>query len=646
MFFLRDHHQDIQKQYKKQRLKQKVFCLGTLLLNNSQNGNTLLQSMAIGLFSISAGGLILMNTNQEQANATLTQQSEQAFNITEAGIANGLNIFTKGNEQYLLLATYDGEGQGWIAPTADDLDFNDDGNYKDDIEINNSNGCGEVNGVTKLKINEDALTFIEELVENTNKNSQQNIADQEIQLGQFGEVGSGSSAGTFAINSYEYDRDNSQGRLIVQGQTNSNQSNQAQYQVTFAVDTKENNSSSMTMADNMNAGALIAGNIDTKAMTVFANTAICSNPAVGNNCGNDMTINSSYCEDGVLRVDRNLDYRGLSRDELNKYSLLETMMSSGNGDFRAPDNKKVTNLVINNLEIPTTAIAPSDANIINLDLATGAMTMSMADSGVQTPTIEMVDEDISIDLSQPPFSNSFMEERIGGALYHSIYIQLKNTANLTGDLNVVIDEKSLENISVNGNKIDSEQIIVRLYINEDITLGENTAIQVFDRNNQRLTGVTEKQRNQMASLRILGGNANGQPVNPLSWNLSNGGCVIGHIHAPTALVSLPQTNGCDRSDQQKAISLNLIAKDEYGARSMNSIASNVENPNVFGAVWAKSIVNNSGANSASFYENPALTKILANEFGDSTPNITGLVNNSTSIQISQGINSIIRQEIE
>ena len=63
-------------------------------------------------------------------------------------------------------------------------------------------------------------------------------------------------------------------------------------------------------------------------------------------------------------------------------------------------------------------------------------------------------------------------------------------------------------------------------------------------------------------------------------------------------------------------------------------------------MWAKSIVNSSGATSASFYENPALTKILASEFGESTPNITGLVNNSTSIQISQGINSIIRQEIE
>ena len=767
------------------------------LPHNSQKGQTFPTAIALGFIGMSAGALTLVNAGNEQQNIIAQQGASQAQNITEAGIAKSLNTFTQGNNQYLLLASY---GQnGWLPVDANDLDLDGDNSYSDDIDINNANGCGEVNGTTKLDTNPDAINFINNLVNNNTVIS--NIENAG--------VGSGSSAGSYMVKSYTYDKNNNQGELIIQGQNSLNTQNKAQYQVTFAVNTSPSTPSTSTSGG---AAALMGKNMNTRGMAIFADTIICTDPLTPGNCGNDVTINSSYCQDGLLTVNSSNNYSDLSSDELAEYSLLETMMGSTNNGFRAPDNKKITDIVIASTPIPPTPIAPTGANIINVDVGTGTVNtivaslnnpstmiasikdnnivannwktvfssafnhfwgwidspayagnpnfdnssyvtnaqtalsqiqgfvtqaqasvasiealaisypnntnisnalstaqsalssaqsaLSTAQSAVSsaqsannanqgnsavndansalssaqtaasdaqaqynlgvaasttpptpttptppTPTgsITISSGAASIDLSQAPFSTSFVEEYIDGVLHHAIYIQVNNVSGRAGDINVVINETALEAITVNGNNIDTEKMIVRLYIGEDMTFSGNDAIQVYDGSNNRITGATEKERNQIASLRIIGGNANGTAVGNLTWDMNGTGCLMGHVHAPTVTLSLPQGNGCGNSGGETPIALNTVAENEYGSGNVNSIGSNIATPNVFGAIWAANITNSSSGSSASFYENSALTKKLASEFGAANPGVTGAGASSTSVQMSAGINSIVRQ---
>ena len=328
----------------------------SILCHHSQTGQTLPTSTALGFLGISAGLLTLFNAGNEQQNIIAQQGALQAQNISEAGIAKSLSSFSQDFNQYLLLASYD--GSSWTAPTSSDLDRDGDNIYTDDITINNANGCSTINSVTKLDTRPDPLIFIENIVSNNTL-----IADIES-----GTVGSGYSAGTSSVKSYQYDKANDQGILQIQGQNSNNIENKAKYQVTFAVNIDNN---PLPSSNTGNAAAIVGEHINSRGTGIFANTIICADPLSTGNCGKDVIFNSAYCADGVLTYDENKNYSALTSGELAEYQMLETLLGSTSNGFKAPDNRQVSNIVINSTIIPPIPTAPLGYTIPTFDTSIG-----------------------------------------------------------------------------------------------------------------------------------------------------------------------------------------------------------------------------------------------------------------------------------
>ncbi|MTF38467.1 hypothetical protein [Cyanobacterium aponinum] len=638
----------------------------------SQQGSTLPMAIGLGSAMMIVGAVAVMKGGQESTNTTSSEQTKQALAIAEGGVENTLYKFTqgeKGANKFLLLAKYDKKNGKWEAPTDEDV-LKKLSNGKTDKSgnsvIEQANGCSEENGTTVLDTSKDPEDFYQPIISEA------------------GTIFDGGTIGqdSFELLSSEYNKNDESTEFEIVGKKANNLA-QAKYTVTVPVTiTPPTIDTTSTPAT---AAGLMAKDMNTKGMAIFTNTSICTDPETGGNCGNDITISdASYCSDGVLGVDTNKNYSSLSSDEQGEYSQLEKMMGVDKNGFRAPDNKKPSNIIITSTEIPATPVAPSGAKILYVNMSTGAITsqtmanlpnknvvasssqwknlFSSAFSNlwhwIDTPayaqnnnsknsknsknsngsptsgnTIRMDNKSVYIDLHEEPFASAFVEEMVDGELYHSIYIQAQNVDSVKDDINVVINKSELEKITINSKNIDAEKIIVRLYISENTSLGGNSAVNVYNGSDNRITGSTEDERKQIASLRIIGGNADGTPVGDLTWTMKGTVCIMGHIHAPTATVSLPQGNGCGNSGGQTPISLNTVAADEYGSGNYVSIGSSVGTPNVFGAIWVKNFTNSSNGASSAFYENPSLTQNLIAEFGNAYPSIGGSTEGNAQINL-------------
>ncbi|WP_330204968.1 hypothetical protein [Cyanobacterium sp. Dongsha4] len=735
----------------------------------SQQGSTLPMAIGLGSAMMVVGTLAIMKGGQENTNTTSSEQTKQALAIAEGGVENTLYKFTqgeKGANKYLLLAQYDKYNGGWKTPTDEDV-LKKLSNGKTDKSgnpvIEQANGCNSENGTAVLDTSKDPEDLYKPIISN---------AGATFDGGKIGQD-------SFELLSSKYNKNNESTEFEIVGKKANNPS-QAKYTVVVPVaitpPTINTTNSPAT------AAGLMAKDMNTKGMAIFTNTSICTDPETGGSCGSDITISdASYCSDGVLGVDTSKDYSSLSNNEQGEYSQLEKMMGVDKNGFRAPDNKKPSNIVITSTEIPATPVAPSGAKILYVDMSTGAITTQVmanlpnqnvvasssqwrnlfssafshlwqwidapayaqsspsdlvniaksnasqianlasanpsnssiqtanqtassavadaekaladlvAEQGKKNPsqrkidaylatintaitttttqlaiaqaqaaiassggsgsssgsssgsngsgssgtsyTIRMDKKDVYIDLDQEPFASAFIEEMVDGELYHAIYIQAQNLDSVGDDINVVIDKTALENITVNGKNIDAEKMIVRLYVSENTSLGGNSSVNVYNSSDKRITGSTEDERKQIASLRIIGGNADGTPVGDLAWTMKGTVCIMGHIHAPTATVSLPQGNGCGNSGGQTPISLNTVAADEYGSGNYVSIGSSVGTPNVFGAIWVKNFTNSSNGASGAFYENPSLTQNLIAEFGNAYPSIGGSTEGNAQINL-------------
>jgi len=579
----------------------------------SQQGSTLPMAIGLGSAMMIVGAVAVMKGGQESTNTTSSEQTKQALAIAEGGVENTLYKFTqgeKGANKFLLLANYDKNDGGWKAPEDEDV-LKKLSNGKTDksgnLVIEQANGCSEENGTAVLDTSKDPKDFYEPIISEAGT-----IFDA-------GKIGKD----TFELLSSKYDKNNESTEFEIVGKKANNLA-QAKYKVTVPVTITP---PSGTASGTATAAGLMAKDMNTKGMAIFTNTSICTDPENGTNCGNNIAISDpSYCSDGVLGVDTSKDYSSLSSNEKGEYSQLEKMMGVDKNGFRAPDNKKPSNIVITSTEIPATPIAPSGATILYVDMKTG--NIAGKTESIRADKSGSKIKNAYIDLHKQPFASAFVEEMVDGELYHAIYIQAQNVDSVQDDINVVINKSELEKITVNSKNIDAEKMIVRLYIAEDTSLGGNSAVNVYDGSDKRITGTTEDERKQIASLRIIGGNADGTSVGDLTWTMKGTVCIMGHIHAPTATISLPQGNGCGNSGGQTPISLNGVAANEYGSGNYLSIGSSVGTPNVFGAIWVKNFTNSSSGASGSFYENPSLTQNLMAEFGNAYPSISGSIENA------------------
>jgi hypothetical protein len=795
---------------------------------DQEQGTIITVTVVLGLLMLVLGVISISTANGTKNNIISEQGTNQAESITEAGISKSINVFNDGNNEYMLLASFD--GTNWTAPTSTDLDLDGDGSYTDNL-LAPANACADVDEDGVNEITNDPLEFIEQLVAFNNDNANNTLLDQIEATG----IGTGLSAGTYQVESYSYDSGKEEGILQVRGTNSTNTDNQFQYQVTFNVNV---NNVTPTTSANGNAAAIMGQDVDTKGMNIYASTAICTEPGIAGNCGNDIDLTatiSAYCDDGVLSVDNTLDYSAIQTDSslLGEYTALETMLgATGAGKYKSPNNKTVTNMIINTTPIPPMPVAPSGTTIVYVNASTGVVTASLSNpsstiasaasfpltseisqasqdwtsilssvverfwrtidapayanngndggntnqasqSDIDTATATMQDyideieddylpaieeyieqledyvddyptnvdlqdeldaaeqalvdaqdaletlkgildltvlgitksnlngqeqdaakaysnaeghknqaytalgdaekivvgltteikagnganSDLVIDVSATPYKNAFVADpTLSG--YDAIYIQVSNVTTID-DLKIMINDTALGNINSvarSGEKIDPTRLIIRLYIAENYTSPAtgNAAIEVVDGSGNRITADTEANRDKIAALRIIGANANGDPLTDLNggtpgdltWDMSGTGCFMGQIHALTTKLILPAGNGCGNAGGSVPLDMNAMMDDLYSTNHSDfSNGSSANTPNVFGAVWAMNLTNNSSTSSGSFFENPSLTQTLAAEFGGANIQITGAGTENTYVHLGNGLTSITRQGI-
>jgi hypothetical protein len=326
------------------------------LQKNKEKGTVLTLAVILGLLMIGVSTLSMTLANNSNKKIIADQGNKQALSVTEAGISKSLSVFQTGNNNYMLLADFN--GTTWTAPVAADLDFDEDGGYGDDIKPP-TNACGDPDGDGDSELITDALEFIEQLV------AYNNSTGTLINDIQGSGIGNGLAAGTYEILTYDYDSTEDEGKLEIRGRNSTNTSNQAQYEVNF--DVTMNNSVSPN-TNTAKVAALMAPTMDTKGMPMYVSTAICTNPSVPGNCGEDLDLtgtDSIYCSDGILGVDSSLVYGTMTSAQQGEYNTLEEMLgATSGGKFKSPNNQTVTNILIQDINIPEMPEAPAGTQVV------------------------------------------------------------------------------------------------------------------------------------------------------------------------------------------------------------------------------------------------------------------------------------------
>lgn len=618
------------KNNQKPSLKTNFLLRLASLCRNGQTGFTLYTGIALCLVAAAGTTLALAKANKDQSNITSNQGARQALAITNGGINKSLAKFSEGNNAYLLLGKYDyNSNTGKYEWTFQALE--------DAIKVGGtaSNYNPPANACEGSGTN---ITFTDNLLDYVKSIAQTSTLVADIQAGT---VGQGKSKGTYKFEYYSpvvtlpsnvtSSAQSIKADLRMEGQNSTKTENTGQYLASFNI----NIQTPLPTNAPTGAAAVIGESIDVNGMTMYTNTAICTEPgSLG--CTNGYTI-TGCGSDAVL-----------SSSNTTEYTQLQSLLGGTTGSFVAPNTKDNTNILIQSFTIPRIPIVKDTDKIVNIDVIGKTMYAEIYDAKCDFVPINTDPnkkyENIA-KLHDDCFKDKFVKTKIDGKDYFLLNIIANNFPQTNGDqgeLGFQINETELEKISFtdpitnNVTYLDVERLIIRVYIPQTTVIFKgNAAVSVVDDKYAPLTGATEKERAILSSIRLIAGQTNGTSVTA-DWNMSGTSCFIGQIHGPDLSISLPQGNGCD------SIKITDVVKNDYNITPTN--LGNTATPNVYGTIWAKSITNSSQGASGAFYENTSLSEYLYAEYKNGYPTINGQANQTkVSIQ-SPGLTGLIRQD--